>query len=372
MRHTRRMIKYWLVLSSLLLQEITRTYSASCEPIDIPMCKTMAYNKTRMPNLLHHSTQENAKLAIEQFEPLVNTNCSEYLLFFLCSMYAPICTVEFQTDAIPPCKTVCLNAKRGCEPIMNEHNVDWPDYLACDDLPLYDRGVCISPEAIIQEPPDSNESDGKEEEKEEEVDRGNKDKNKGGGVCKNCRKKVKATRKTYVKNKYEYAIQAVVQSFRAERQNNMVETTVNVESVIKQPPNLEIPTGEVHLWTNASCVCPELKENEEYMISGHVDSDNNRLLFLPSSLMESWKNKWTKSITKWEKKLAKSQGKGKRRGSSGGRRRKSSDTPPPTTAAPVPVEQPPETGGGGGGGGGSSGSRRNKKPAQRRRSKRRE
>ena len=47
-----------------------------CQPVELPMCHTMPYNLTRMPNLLHHSTQENAKLAIEQFSPLVQTNCS--------------------------------------------------------------------------------------------------------------------------------------------------------------------------------------------------------------------------------------------------------------------------------------------------------
>lgn len=120
-----------------------------CEPIKIPMCQDMPYNMTRMPNLLHHSTQENAELAIDQFEILLEQNCSDILLFYLCAMYAPICTVEFQPDAIPPCKGVCESARDGCEPIMNEHNVSWPEPLDCNILPRYDRGVCVSPEAII-------------------------------------------------------------------------------------------------------------------------------------------------------------------------------------------------------------------------------
>jgi hypothetical protein len=126
--------------------------SDMCEPIRIPLCHSMPYNMTRMPNLLHHSTQKNAALAIEQFEILVNQSCSDVLLFYLCAMYAPICTVEFQPEAIPPCQSVCERARQGCEPLMNEYNVSWPVSLDCRGLPRYDRGVCVSPEAIVSIP----------------------------------------------------------------------------------------------------------------------------------------------------------------------------------------------------------------------------
>lgn len=33
---------------------------------------------------------------------------------------------------------------------MKRYNHSWPDSLACSELPLYDRGVCISPEAIVK------------------------------------------------------------------------------------------------------------------------------------------------------------------------------------------------------------------------------
>lgn len=65
-------------------------------------------------------------------------------------MYAPICTIDFQHEPIKPCKAVCERAKTGCEPVMKRYNHSWPDSLACSELPLYDRGVCISPEAIVK------------------------------------------------------------------------------------------------------------------------------------------------------------------------------------------------------------------------------
>jgi len=126
----------------------------TCEAIQIPMCQSMPYNMTRMPNLLHHSSQENAKLSIEQFENLLEKNCSDVLLFFLCAMYAPICTPNFQLAPIPPCRSVCEKAREGCEHIVRKHNVSWPEYLDCSNLPRYDRGVCVSPEAIVSSIPE--------------------------------------------------------------------------------------------------------------------------------------------------------------------------------------------------------------------------
>ncbi|KAJ8279460.1 hypothetical protein COCON_G00065260 [Conger conger] len=70
-------------------------------------------------------------------------------------MYAPICTLEFLHDPIKPCKSVCKRARDGCEPIMRRYNHSWPESLACDDLPVYDRGVCISPEAIVTDLPEA-------------------------------------------------------------------------------------------------------------------------------------------------------------------------------------------------------------------------
>lgn len=127
---------------------------APCEAVRIPMCRHMPWNITRMPNHLHHSTQENAILAIEQYEELVDANCSAVLRFFLCAMYAPICTLEFLHDPIEPCKSVCQRARDDCEPLMKRYNHSWPESLACDHLPVYDRGVCISPEAIVTDLPE--------------------------------------------------------------------------------------------------------------------------------------------------------------------------------------------------------------------------
>lgn len=53
--------------------------AASCEPVRIPLCRSMPWNMTKMPNHLHHSTQDNAVLAIEQFEGLLGESRINFL-----------------------------------------------------------------------------------------------------------------------------------------------------------------------------------------------------------------------------------------------------------------------------------------------------
>ncbi|NXP76661.1 SFRP4 protein, partial [Ramphastos sulfuratus] len=229
-----------LVAVSLWLRVSPRAQGAPCEAVRIPMCRSMPWNITRMPNHLHHSTQENAVLAIEQYEELVATGCSPVLSFFLCAMYAPICTLEFLYDPIKPCRSVCQRARDGCEPIMRRYNHSWPESLACDDLPVYDRGVCISPEAIVTDVPE------------------------GEGPGERCRcKKTKPTLSTYLAKNYSYIIHAKVKS--VERANcNEITTVVEVRDILKS--STPIPLAQVPLLTNSSCLCPPLQPKQDLLI----------------------------------------------------------------------------------------------------------
>ncbi|XP_060111253.1 frizzled-2 [Heteronotia binoei] len=106
-----------------------------CQPISIPLCTDIAYNQTILPNLLGHTSQEDAGLEVHQFYPLVKVQCSAELKFFLCSMYAPVCTVLEQ--AIPPCRSICQRARHGCEALMNKFGFQWPERLRCEHFPRH-------------------------------------------------------------------------------------------------------------------------------------------------------------------------------------------------------------------------------------------
>ena len=68
----------------------------------------MRYNFTRMPNLLGHVTQQEAASQVHEFIPLVQVGCSRLLKFFLCAVYAPMCTEQVEEVlVILPCRSMC-------------------------------------------------------------------------------------------------------------------------------------------------------------------------------------------------------------------------------------------------------------------------
>ncbi|KAJ8354176.1 hypothetical protein SKAU_G00217430 [Synaphobranchus kaupii] len=117
----------------------------SCEPITVPLCKDIAYNKTRMPNILRHLQQEDAGLEIHQFYPLVKVQCSRDLQLFLCSVYVPECELGKVTL---PCRSLCESAKQGCEALMNKFGFVWPESLACQ---LFSEESCVKKDSMLEE-----------------------------------------------------------------------------------------------------------------------------------------------------------------------------------------------------------------------------
>lgn len=54
-------------------------------------------------------------------------------------MYAPVCTVL--EEPIPPCRLLCIQARRGCEDLMNKFGFQWPENLDCNKFPT--QGLCV-------------------------------------------------------------------------------------------------------------------------------------------------------------------------------------------------------------------------------------
>lgn len=138
----------FLLLSCVALVYSYGTGHGRCERITIPMCIDLKYNMTSMPNLVGHSNQNDAGVSVHEFIPLVQYNCSPLLKFFLCSLYAPMCTEQVEeTLVIPPCRSMCLSVKERCEPVLKKFNFPWPDILSCDNLPIQSdrRNLCIEP-----------------------------------------------------------------------------------------------------------------------------------------------------------------------------------------------------------------------------------
>ncbi|MCI4378743.1 hypothetical protein PGIGA_G00219350 [Pangasianodon gigas] len=278
--------------------------AGSCEMVRIPLCSPMPWNMTKMPNHLHHSTQANAVLAIEQYEALLDTGCSPDLLFFLCAMYAPICTISFQRDPIKPCKSVCERAKAGCEPVLKRYNHTWPESLACDELPVYDRAVCISPEAIVKADPSDNSffqdpsicSPEMNPDFETEVNNGN-----CKAVSDRCKcKPVKLGQKTYAKNNYNYVIRARVKEIKSRTHD--ISAVVEVKDVLKSSL-VHIPRDTVTLHYSSGCQCPPLNPNEEYIIMGYENEERSRLFLTDGSIAQKWKDRVGRKVKRWDQAL---------------------------------------------------------------------
>lgn len=267
-----------LSLRGISVQATQAQFGPQCEEIKIPMCRNMPYNLTRLPNLLHHSTQENAQLAIDQFELLRWTKCSDQLEFFLCSMYAPICTVDFATEAVPPCRSVCEASRDGCEPLLRRFNIPWPESLECAHLPVYDRGVCITPEAIITA----------EASPQPEVEE---------GPCE-CLRRPKLREKIYKKRDFDYVLRGTVQS--VDTFGGLTLTTVLVSHVVRAG-RVRVLAGEsAHLWTNRSCACPPLALAQDSLLLGWEDFANSRLLYLEGSIVVPYRKRYVKKIQAWD------------------------------------------------------------------------
>ncbi|XP_006636463.2 frizzled-5 [Lepisosteus oculatus] len=123
-----------LLLLALPLPGLTASKGLVCQVITVPMCKHIDYNLTYMPNQFNHDTQDEAGLEVHQFWPLVEIQCSPDLLFFLCSMYTPICLPDYRKP-LPPCRSVCERAQRGCSPLMSQYGFQWPERMSCERLP---------------------------------------------------------------------------------------------------------------------------------------------------------------------------------------------------------------------------------------------
>ncbi len=114
-----------------------------CEPITIPMCSGIAYNDTIFPNLMGNGNQEEAGKDMSNYVPLIKINCSPDIQLFLCSLYAPVCTIL--DYAIPPCRALCLSARQGCEQLMLKFDFSWPREFECDHFPVGGKPdeVCV-------------------------------------------------------------------------------------------------------------------------------------------------------------------------------------------------------------------------------------
>ncbi|XP_065175822.1 uncharacterized protein LOC135805672 [Sycon ciliatum] len=120
----------------------------SCEALDFRqavVCRSVGYNSTLLPNMFGHSSQQEVSRIINQFFPVIETGCYARLQFLVCSVYLPVCLPGYTHPSIPPCRSVCLEAKSKCGAVMELFGLTWPNELQCNRLPAYSTAskLCI-------------------------------------------------------------------------------------------------------------------------------------------------------------------------------------------------------------------------------------
>lgn len=91
------------------------------------LCKNLNYTRMILPNLLDHETVPEAVSQSTIWLQLVDQKCFPHTRLFLCTLFAPLCF----DPLVKPCRSLCEDTKRHCEPIMRKHRYVWPEILNC-------------------------------------------------------------------------------------------------------------------------------------------------------------------------------------------------------------------------------------------------
>ena len=120
-----------------------------CFPLSIPQCKQLGYNSTSYQRTIYNSdAPDTAARYLVFFE---NELCYEDLLFFICTLYNPVC-MENHDQIILPCRTECRKTKHHCKDTLKKFNMQWPTELKCTTLPNYQTDVCLTRESMVSQP----------------------------------------------------------------------------------------------------------------------------------------------------------------------------------------------------------------------------
>eukprot|EP00117_Sycon_ciliatum_P011209 scpid66776/ scgid12789/ Frizzled-10; FzE7 len=169
-----------LATSYLALDRPTKCVPMSSKSVS--MCGRFNYTMTRMPNLLNHQNQVEAYAQLVGYRELIASNCSQNLLFLLCTFHLPSCqdtggaSLSAQAAAtggviahvalVTPCRGLCESVRQQCTPVMRRYGFDWPWTLQCERLqsePSFVEPQSEELVACVEQPPRINNDDSDQE-----------------------------------------------------------------------------------------------------------------------------------------------------------------------------------------------------------------
>ena len=121
-----------------------------CKSTDlIPLCSNIGYRQTYQ-NFRGLSIIE-ANIELSSYQSLINTNCSDYLINLLCSVYAPPCNGTDPVIKLRPCRALCRKVKDDCGSNLDIYD-NWPQLFDCENnTALYqnDDELSYCPPALL-------------------------------------------------------------------------------------------------------------------------------------------------------------------------------------------------------------------------------
>ncbi|XP_042156287.1 netrin-4 [Oncorhynchus tshawytscha] len=106
-----------------------------------------------------------------------------------------------------------------------------------------------------------------------------------------CKEQVLANSKLFCTMKFAYVLKVKVLS--AHDKGSHAELEVKVQKVLSQSTKVKIQKGRVTLypesWTARGCTCPILNPGGEYLVAGHADRKQNRLIVNMKSFVKPWR-----------------------------------------------------------------------------------
>lgn len=83
-------------------------YTCASMGSSIPFCSGVGWHTVSFPNFRGQTNYTDAQRELSDFMPLRNGRCSNALVHFLCSVYAPFCDSDYPQFRLKPCRYVCV------------------------------------------------------------------------------------------------------------------------------------------------------------------------------------------------------------------------------------------------------------------------
>ncbi|XP_015252533.1 PREDICTED: carboxypeptidase Z isoform X1 [Cyprinodon variegatus] len=118
-----------------------------CTDILLSYCEDMPYARTTFPNILGHSTREDAESGVEYLlisvvESLLGGQCNPEIRMLGCSVLAPRCE---ESKVLRPCRSSCEVVHKKCSDAFEKIRMAWPYFLDCDRFFVSEQEGCYDP-----------------------------------------------------------------------------------------------------------------------------------------------------------------------------------------------------------------------------------